>query len=156
MADESDPPRKFYQLKPREFEVVNHHPPASPPSASIPPTIQPTARIDVHDLYRQAGTPGPVLGPVQKDAAKNEVHVILHDNLTRANTAGLNDLAPRPRRRSRRKRDFFIILIPLQAFFVFVAFGPYSNVATMAYGVAGIILSTIGLTWVMFFVMDDY
>jgi hypothetical protein len=155
MADESDPRRKYYQLKPREFELLN-----DPPSAFSPhghkARPQQTEKIEVLDLYQQARTPGPVLGPVQKTAEKNEVHVILHDNLSRANAAGLNTLVPKLKRKSRRKRDFFVVLIPLLAFFTFAAFGPYSNVVMMAYGVAGIIISTLGLTWVMFFVMDDY
>jgi hypothetical protein len=155
MADEPDPPRKFYQLKPREFEVVNV------PSSGLAPGQQlrsspPPQKIEVRDLYQQAGTPGPVLAVGEKVAAKNEVHVLLHDNLTRANAAGVNELTYKPKRRSKRTRDYFLVVIPLDVFFGYAAFGHYSNVAMMAYGVAGIIITTLGLGWVMFFVMDDY
>ena len=112
--------------------------------------------IDVHELYTQAATPGPVLAIGEKVSAKNEVHVILKDNLNRANAAGLNDLAPKPKRRSRRTRDYLFVVIPLNAFFGFAAFGPYANPVTFVYGIAGMIFSTVGITWVMFFVMDDY
>lgn len=158
MADESDPPRKFYQLKPRPFEQVNA--PLSPtpfPSLPVPPAGQiPGGRIDVRDLYEQSRIPGPVLTPSGKEGAKNDVHVILQDNLAHANAAGLNTLTYKRKRRSRRTRDYFLVTISLDALFGFLAFGPYSNVVIMAYSFAGIILTTVGLWWVMFFVMDDY
>jgi hypothetical protein len=153
MPDE-DPPRQFYQLKPREFEAVNRpSPPPAPAGGGMPPT---TGRIDVRDILKQASTPGPVLPTTRATAQKNDVHVILEDNLARANAAGLNALSPKPKRRSRRRRDYLMVMIPLNAFFAFAAFGPFSNVMLMAYGVAGIILSTLGLGWIMFGVMDDY
>lgn len=60
------------------------------------------------------------------------------------------------RRPSRRKRDYWLILILLNGFFATVAFGPYRTPMTLTYGIAGIIVTTLGLTWVMWFVMDDY
>jgi hypothetical protein len=156
VADESDPPRKFYKLKRREFEAVNDVPPPLPPPLLKLTPPQPGGKIDVHDLFQAAGTPGPVLPAGPRHTPKNEVHVILHDNLARANAAGLNELLLLPKRRSRRTRDFMIVVLPLDAFFAFIAFGPYSTVNLMAYGVAGIIIVTIGLAWVMFCVMDDY
>jgi hypothetical protein len=157
MADDSDPPRVFYQLKPREFERVNAPVNSTPTDPSPTPgtTANAEGRIDVQELYRKANFPGPVLTP-NKAGEKNEVHAILQGNLDHANAAGLNEIAPKPKRRSRRTRDYFIVLIALDLFFGAAAFGPYSNVGTMAYGVAGIIISTVGLTWIMFFVMDDY
>ncbi|MGH7957400.1 MAG: hypothetical protein ACREH8_10365 [Opitutaceae bacterium] len=55
-----------------------------------------------------------------------------------------------------RTRDFFLVVIPADIFFAYAAFGPYSNAALMAYGIAGIVLATLGLAWVMFGVMDNY
>lgn len=159
MADESDPPRVFYQLKPKEFERVNSVPesPSSMPLAgSENPPAPPPAKIDIHDLYAQAATPVPLLTHGERRGTPNEVHALLQDNLARANTAGLNDLAPKPRRRSRRLRDYLILVVPLDAFFGFAAFGPYHNVGTMAFGVAGLIVATLGIGWVMFVVMDRY
>ena len=84
------------------------------------------------------------------------MHAILQDNLAHANAAGLNTLTYKRKRRSRRTRDYFLVTISLDTLFGFLAFGPYSNVVIMAYSIAGIILTTLGLWWVMFFVMDDY
>lgn len=159
MADDSDPPRVYYQLKPREFERVNA-PAVSPapaePSAALAPAPDPSAKIEVRDLFAQAAVPGPVLAQGEKVGVKNEVHGILKENLNHANAAGLNELAPKPKRRSRRTRDYFLVVIPLNAFFGFAAFGPYANPVSFIYGIAGLIFVTIGIGWVMFFVIDDY
>jgi hypothetical protein len=161
MPDESDPPRKFYQLKPKEFDSVNAHPPQSPPAAGDPGTPDPGpseinhGRIDVKDLFKHASTPGRALSRKER-AEANEVHAVLAANHARANAAGLNEVSLRPRRASRRKRDYWLLLIPVNAFFAFVAFGPYRNPMTFIYGLAGMVLFSIGLTWAMWFVMDDY
>ncbi len=153
MRDEPDPPRKHYQLKPREFERVNDHPGHAAPDSD--PAVRP-ARIDVHDHLRAANASAPAPRPPQAKAAENDVHGILRDNLDRANAAGLNDLAPKLRRRSRRKRDYWLLLLTVSAFLAFIVFGPYANPMTKLYGLAGFVIFTLGLTWVMWFVMDDY
>jgi hypothetical protein len=157
MPDESDPPRKVYQLKPTEFERVN----APPREASADGTVgqspaRATGRIDVRDLIKQGSGTGPALGvngPVNRD---NDVHAMLRHNVARDNAAGLNNLSPLPKKRSRRKRDYWLLLISVNLFFAFAALGPYANPLTLIYGVAGFILYTISLTWVMWGVMDDY
>src|SRR5262245_42788027 len=99
MDDELDPPRKFYEFKPREFEVVNKLRPTAPTENTSPPrATDPDRKIEISELYRQAAVPGAVLNRTS-DTAKNEVHAILEDNVARANAAGLNNLAPKPKRR---------------------------------------------------------
>lgn len=161
MADDPDPPRKFYQLKPKEFDVVNEHAPQSPPPSSelaakdSGPSEINQGRIDVRDLFKQASTPGPALAS-QPRAKANEVHAILAANHAHATAAGLNEVSHRPRPRSRRKRDYWLFMILLNAIFAFVAFGPFRNPVTFVYGLAGMVLFSAGFTWVMWFVMDDY
>ena len=144
--DAPDPPRKFYQLKQKEFEIVNA-PSGAAAADSTPTHVRGHLRAANNAPLKPAATPPP---------RENEVHALLRDNLARANAAGLNDLAPPPKRRSRRKRDYFLLLVPVDAFFAYMAFGPGANAATFAYGLGGIALYTCGLTWVMWFVMDDY
>lgn len=168
MADGSDPPRKFYGLKPTEFERVNRvpgadvPPPAVPdrasadPAPAAPPRSDPGAPIDVRTLVQQAQTGGPLLRGSPAAGPRNDVHAILRDNAARADAAGLNAVAPPPPRKSRRRRDYFLLIVPLNLFFAFMAFGPFANPMTFVYGLAGMILVTGGLTWIMFGVMDDY
>ena len=153
MRDEPDPPRKHYQLKPREFQRVNDHPGHTAPDSD--PAVRPE-RIDVRDHLDTANATTPPVRATRAVNAETEVHALLRDNLDRANAAGLNDLTPQLRRRSRRKRDYWLLLFTVNAFFAFAAFGPYANPMTQFYGFAGFIMFTLGLTWVMWFVMDDY
>lgn len=166
MADESDPPRKFYNLKPKEFERVNDVIPAPvdraiPDAANTTPPIPlpPPGTIDVHTLARQAQAPGnaPLLRS-NRDATgpANDVHGMLRENLARANAAGANEMGPAPKRKNRRTRDYFIVLIPVNAFFAYFAFGPMANPVTFVYGVAGMAFFTVALTWVMFGIMNKY
>ena len=118
MADDADPPRKFYELKPREFERVN--PPVAAermvqPVAPPGPAPDPSAPIDVRDLIRQGAGQRKILRTSAEAAAAsnaaNDVHAILQENLARANAAGLNQVAPPTRPYRRRKRDYLVLLI---------------------------------------------
>ena len=80
----------------------------------------------------------------------NDVHALLQQNLAHANAAGLNELAAKPKRRSKRKRDYFLSLIVGNA----VLLG--ATAIQPIFGAAGLIIFNIGLTWIMWFVMDDY
>lgn len=158
MPDESDPPRKFYGLKPREFETVNAMPrqPTDEPGAEKPvPEL--SGRIDVNDLIRTANAGGSGLPPRAAPAAQNDVHIMLRDNLARAESAGLNQLAPKPPRRSRRKRDYWILMAIVCAGFgaIILKSGPREPV-TFLFALAGLVVGTVGLTWILWFVMDDY
>jgi hypothetical protein len=88
--------------------------------------------------------------------APTDVHQVLWDNLARENAAGLNVVKPAPKRPSRRKRDFWLVLIGGNlAIMASVGFTSI-NVVSVVYGFAGIILLSSGLIWIMWFVMDDY
>lgn len=148
MRDEPDPPRKFYRLKQPDFDSVNAQCSAAPRDST--PT-------NVQGHLRAANAPLPALPPALAAAAPtNDVQALLRDEAARMRTAGVGAVVPRPRRRSRRTRDFWLLLLAANGFFAFTAFGPYRNPMTLTYGIGGMILSTISLTWVMWFVMDDY
>jgi hypothetical protein len=167
-GDPSDPPRKFYDLKPKEFERVNapvagqpspsatppSSPPVSPPSL---PELDSSKPIDVRELFQQASTPGPVLSKGPRNDL-NEVHAVLRDNLARANEAGLNDVPLRPKRPSRRKRDYISLMIGANAVLAFLAISFFRshNVIGFVSVMAGIGMLSASITWVMWFVMDDY
>jgi hypothetical protein len=124
MPDDADPPRKFYELKPRDFERVNPPVPAermvqpvAPPRAAP----DPSAPIDVRDLIRQGAGTGKILrGPAPAASAPhasnspnaaNDVQAVLLENLARADAAGLNEVAPPTRPYRRRRRDYLVLMI---------------------------------------------
>jgi hypothetical protein len=154
MPDAPDPPRKFYKFKPTEFENVNgvsRHSPLHEGQPRPDPGIVETekVRIDVRDLARAAAIPTAKSQPAPATPA-NEVHAMLRDNLARANAAGANRVAPVVKRPSRRKRDYFITLALGNAVLA------VATAIMPIYGGAGLVIFNIGLTWIMWFVLDDY
>lgn len=166
MADENDPPRKFYGLKPRNFERVNPAPEAgSSPAAEVPsdtipidpgPAAATDAPIDTRELARAAATNMPLLTGNAAANRDNEIHALLRENLARANAAGLNDLAPQKRRRSRRWRDYLLSILLVNGAIIALVLWLGVNAVTFVFGLGGIAIVTTGLAWVMFGVMDDY
>ncbi|HVS53989.1 MAG TPA: hypothetical protein VHD62_16660 [Opitutaceae bacterium] len=186
MPDEPDPPRKFYQLKPKEFEAVNTLLPRADDAARVPapdpgPGIGDNGRITVEELFRAAQMGGPALAKSARPAEENEVHAILRENHAHAEAAGLNQLKPKPRRRSKRTRDYWILLIAGNLFIVTVysvelmlgfsvqclaAQMPsefwnlvrYSmqNLLVFAMAGVGMMFYSAVLTWLMFAIMPDY
>jgi hypothetical protein len=154
MADPSDPERKTYRLKPAEFERLNapiRQSSANDPSASPPATAPANdAPIDVRDLARQAAAGAPLLGGNSPANRPNEVHALLRLNRDKAHAGGLDELAPKPPRKSRRKRDYILALLIGNAVLI------VGTLIQPVFGAAGLIIFNVGLTWIVWFVIDDY
>ncbi|MFI5357341.1 MAG: hypothetical protein ACHQ4G_08410 [Opitutales bacterium] len=132
MRAEPDPPRKFYKLKEAEFERVN--PLVQPPSS--PPVPAPFKPIDPLGF-----------APVNRE---NEVHGMLRENLVRANETGLNDLSAKPRRKSKRRRDYIFLFSAGNLLLATI------SALLPILGIAFLVLYNVALIWVMWFVMEDY
>lgn len=150
MADDPDPPRQNYGFKPREIETVN-----APTNQS-----QPLPPVRVQDLINHAVAP-PKPGAVAKPsplAQDTDVHAMLRANVARDNAAGLNDLIPLEERPSKRKRDFWFLVLAgnLLLGLSVVASGGLGNPVVFASGIGGMGMLTAGLYWVMFHIMDKY
>ena len=141
-----EPPRQESPPPASAFERVNR--PAS--------EAQATAPIDVKQLYRQGRAPAPVRGAVAPSQADNDVHAILRANVARDEARGLNQVIPGRRRPSRRKRDFWLLFIGGNLLVVATVSGLHRNAVTLVFGLATIVLFSLGLIWVMWVVMDDY
>lgn len=161
MADDPDPPRKVYQLKPKEFERVNTILPGAPGSpAATPADPGPQApareKIDVRELAKLAEGGAPLLGNNAPVNRANDVHAMLRANLKRANAAGLNDVPERPRGPSRRKRDYWVSLLGGNLAIVVTLLVCGFNIVSGLFAFGGMVFFSAGLTWIMWFVMDDY
>ncbi|HTZ22231.1 MAG TPA: hypothetical protein VMC06_15210 [Opitutaceae bacterium] len=88
--------------------------------------------------------------------APTDVYQVLRDNLARENAAGMNAVKPKPKRPSRRKRDFWLMLVLGNLTIVSTLFFTGRNVISTLFAFGGVVLLSSGLTWVMWFVMDDY
>lgn len=148
MRDDPEPPPRNFQLKPRDFDSVNG-PGRQRPADGAPTDVRGHLRAANAGQTRALGQGGGAKRP-------NDVQALMRDHAAKMRRADLDEVTLRPRRASRRKRDYWIVLIPLNAFFAFFAFGPFRNPMTFAFGIGGMIIVTVGLTWVMWFIMDDY
>lgn len=169
MADEPDPPRKFYQLKPREFERVNADvpgvppPPVAAPRDPGPQSAAPGEKIDVRELARQANEGGGLLRGNAAANRPNDVHALLEANFVRAKADGLFgvDLGDDKARRV-RIRNYWIALVLVNAPLAWIALsvrpsnqmGPASAIVFVC-AIGGIGMFTAWWTWHNFFLRTE-
>jgi uncharacterized integral membrane protein len=139
-----DPPPKTYGFKEREFKRDNATGPAdAPPSAK--------------DLAMMAGpvvkSPKGATGPKVDDP--NDVFAALQKNRAIEKEHGLDHVEIR-KVKSRRKKDYWILLIGGNLAIVATVLFAGPNVVSVLFGFAGVILFTISATWIMWQVMDRY
>lgn len=143
--ESDDPPQKYYGFKQRDFKRDNVPVSAAPP--------MPTAK----ELAMMAGPVGP--SPKGATGAKpgdpNDVFVHLQRNRAIEKQAGADRMEIREIK-SRRKRDFWLLLVGGNlAIVAGVAFSGF-NVISVIFGLAGLVLFSLGVSWVMWQVMDKY
>ena len=164
MPAESDPTRKIYGFKPREFERTNAAPAAPPTAPAAPPAPDPGivahdgGKIDVNELIRAGAGAGPQLGNNKVLNRDNEVHHMLRANLARDQAAGHFDLGPLDdSKRRRRIRNYWLGVAAFDLPFALFAhwIGPGMSIPFVC-SIAMIALFTGYLTWQTFFLRTDY
>ncbi len=145
MPDAPDPPRKVYRLNPRALERAIHPPTAPAEPAPAPPAI-PSAEDSAPPLPIHPPTHGQPEVPAEAPEAPADPAA-----------AGPDEGLLPPPRRSRRRRDYWVLMLTSNLVFVFTALhvGPDAPLLFVA-TVAGMLVCSAALTWVMWFVMDDY
>lgn len=162
MPDESDPPRKYYDFKHREFERANKSKRGPDPLPEVDGLAEsaydPTDPIDVRELCQQAQAPGPTLARDPLPTEQNDVHGILRENLARENAAGLNNVPVAKRKLSKRTRDYWFLIVFGNIVMTLIAVNAYraGNAVVFVYMMAGLGLYNAAVTWVMWAVMDRY
>lgn len=145
MPDEPDPPRKVYGFKEREFKRDN-----APSSEAAPmPTAQDLAKLAGfhHDPSARKG--------IAKADDPNDVHVVLQQNRKSEQLHNLDAIEIKETK-SRRKREFWFLLVGGNLFILGAVWLSGINVLTVIFGLAGLIIFSLGLSWVMWQVMDRY
>lgn len=140
-----DPPPKVYGFKERAFQRDNTR------TSDAPPV--PTAK----ELAIMAGpvtaSPKGATGP--KPGDQNDVFTHLQGNRAVEKRHGLDEIEIR-KIRSRRKRDFWLLLVGGNfAIVAGVALSGF-NIISSIFGLAGLIIFSLGVSWVMWQVMDKY
>ena len=107
--------------------------------------------------FERVNAPRPEGETAPTPPAANDVFAIREEIRRREITAGMDVLKPTgPRPPGRRRRDYWMLLIGGNALLLGVAAVVGLNVMTGAFALGGAILFTLGLTWVMWFVMGRY
>ena len=132
--------RTQYQFKAKEFAKLN---------------LDTTPPVDHRELIAAANrgkSTAPGFFPPASSKSPTTVEEVLKLNRERERQAGLDVLKPMPRAINRRRRDYWIVLIVgnLVFFFGLNAIGGPVVGGLMAF------FFTIGITWVMYGVMDKY
>ena len=143
---EPEAPRRDFHFKPTEFERAN--PPAGAKAGPGP--------IHVAQLYRAANSPAHPAPAAAPAPAENDVHAILRANHAANEAKGLNQVIPQEPPPSRRKRDYWLLLIAGNLLFGGFAVLTRGNPITLVFGFSGMIFFSVGLTWIMWGVMDKY
>jgi hypothetical protein len=147
VADDADPPRKNYGFKERAFKRDNRRASSAPP--------MPTAT----DLAKLAG--GPVVSGAPKNAPRagdpNDVHAVLAHNREVEKQFG-GDAVKLTRTGSRKKRDYWLVFVSLEVVFGgVVALGvKQSNPFFLVFGLTGMVVFGIAITWIMWQLVDRY
>ncbi len=141
--DPPEPPPRDFHFKSAEYERVNR--PADQTSGNKP--------VDVAQLYRAAAGPAPQ--GKKPAAAENEVHGILRANLAAENAKGLNQVVVK-KRPSRRKRDYWLLLVSWNLLVAVIVIGQRGNHIVLTLGVSAAVFVSVALTWIMWGIMDNY
>lgn len=143
--ESDDPPRKKYGFKEREFQRDNA------PAAENPlPTAKELAMMSGPVARSASDTPSQ-----PKTSDPNDVYAVLRENQRVAKQHGLNEVQIKETK-SRRKRDFWLVLVGGNLAIIGAVWFSGINVTTVVFGLAGLIVFSIGLSWIMWQVMDRY
>ena len=144
MPDETEPPRKQYGFKEREFTRDNRPASAAEPAWSV------------RDLAKLAGpvTRTTPRGPgAPKAGDPNDVFATLQNNRAAEMNSGGDEIEVQ-KVSSRRKKDYWLMLVGGNV--VIVGFSMFVGGIALVVGLAGVIIYSLGLTWVMWQVMSKY
>lgn len=132
---EPEPPRRNYALKPKTFTSLN-----APPGTG--------SRIDVHDHLAAANRGPSAAGPhPSRDAEASRIEPLRE-------TKPMAGWIPR---RSRRRRDYWLLALSGGAIFALAAHWAHSRSAVLFTCVLSVLaLYQAGLAWIMWQIMDDY
>ncbi len=132
---------------------------APPCSPAVPDEADPPRKTYAFKPkeFERLNEPRPEGETAPPPPAANDVFAIREQIRRREIAAGMDELKPVERpAANRRRRDYWLLLVAGLALLGGIVAVLGLNPMTVVFGFAGSILYTIGLTWVMWFVMGRY
>ena len=90
-----------------------------------------------------------------KKSADHDVYAILQHNRAVEQRDGLKEVVLK-KTTSRRKRDYGLLLLSGNLLLAVLAWLGRGNAMVLVCTASGMIVFSLGLTWILWFVMDDY
>ena len=146
MPDEADPPRKNYGFKEREFKRDN---PLASEAAPMP-----TAK-ELAIMAGPVAQHGKAAAGAEKKDDPNDVYAVLQGNRRVEKKQGLDEFEIK-QIKSRRKRDYWLLMITVESTLAVVAVLGHSNPFVLVGSVAAMGLFGASITWVMWQIMSKY
>jgi hypothetical protein len=149
VPDETDPPRKHYGFKERSFKRDNVA------GEGPAPTTGDLAKLaTARTTPRPGAATGAQAGANSTDP--NDVHAVLRENRANERAHGINEVEIR-KVSSRRKREYWFVLITAElGFGTLVYLGWNQNPFFFVYGICGMVIVGLGVTWIMWHIMEKY
>lgn len=95
-------------------------------------------------------------GKAPEKSVEHDVFAILAQNREVEKSSGQDEIKISPKRKSRRKRDYWLATVAMNLLLVGLVAIARFNPISLIYGFSGIIIFNLSFTWVMWFVLDDY
>jgi hypothetical protein len=156
--DDEKPDTRHLVLKPKVIDPINS---PSRPGDGTAISVRLIHRENLlAEEKRAAGgqsvpRPGENAQATPGDPEAISVPEMLLENRNVEVESGLADLKPKKKRKSRRNRDFFLLVGTLDAVIALMMWWT-PDVFTVIYGISGITLVTSMFAWIMYVVNDDY
>jgi hypothetical protein len=103
------------------------------------------------DFERMNAPPGSTAGK----STGHDVYAILQQNRALEKKAGLKEVEIKPVS-SRRKREYWQLLLLGNGVFALIAWAGRNNAFVLVSAESGAVIFSLGLTWIMWFVMNNY
>lgn len=103
------------------------------------------------EFERVNAPPGSTAGK----STAHDIHAMLEQNRALEKKAGLKEVEIRPVH-SRRKREYWQLLVAGNVVFALIAWFGRNNAFVAVSAGSGVVIFSLGLTWIMWFVMNDY
>ena len=91
----------------------------------------------------------------QAKSDEHDIHALLRHNRAVEKSAKINEVEIK-RVTSRRKRDYWLLLVPGNLLVAVLTWPGRGNPFVLVCGLSGMVALSLGLTWIMWFVMSDY
>jgi len=95
-------------------------------------------------------------GKAPEKSTGHDVFAMLQQNREVEKQSGKDALVIPPKRKSRRKRDYWLVTAGFNLLVIAMLAAARFNPISLLFGFAGLIIFNLSFTWIMWFLLEDY